>query len=119
MGLEWVTARGHQQENTGEQEPGANESSDTPDPELKEVSEEHRAQSVRASSAPGPHVRTEDDPDPVQQQQKNPQALSNTNEAQYTTAKLITESKQKINTVSPSTKPKNLQCITECHDAGE
>lgn len=35
---------------------------------------------VRASSDPGPHVHTEDDHNSLQQQQKNPQALNNTNE---------------------------------------
>lgn len=55
--------------------------------------------STRPSSAPVPNVCTEDGPDPVQQQQENPQALSNrpTDNAQDTTAKLTTESKETMN----------------------
>lgn len=52
---------------------------------------------ISASSAPVPNVCTEEHPNPVQQQQKNPQALNNTDEAQHTTGKLTTKNREKMN----------------------
>lgn len=71
------------------------------------ISTKPDSNSVSVSSAPVPNVCTEDDPDPIQPQQENPQALSHTDKAQDTTAKMITEIKEMINTAKPSVKPKN------------